>query len=158
MLYDGGNVINDPFKLIDLLALPHDTDERLRTGCTDEDAAIAAEFFFSSTDGVTDEFIVFPAILAVDLDIFEDLWVRDHEVIEFGHGLSGFTQDLQRLHRSDEAVACRIEFWENDMAGLFTADGVVMLQHFLKNIAVPHLWIPSDNRFPSGLCQSQDCS
>lgn len=70
MLYDGGNVINDPFKLIDLLALPHDTDERLRAGCTDEDAAIAAELFFSSTDGVTDEFIVFPAILAVDLDIF----------------------------------------------------------------------------------------
>lgn len=139
MLYDGGNVINDPFKLIDLLALPHDTDERLRAGCTDEDAAIAAEFFFSSTDGVTDEFIVFPAILAVDLDIFENLWICDHEVIKFRHGLSGFTQNLQRLHRSDEAVACRIEFWENDMAGLFTADGVVMLQHFFKNIAVAHL-------------------
>ena len=75
MLYDGSNVINDAFKLVDFLAFAHDTDERLRAGCTDEDTAIAAKFFFRSADGVADELVVFPAILAVDLDIFQNLWI-----------------------------------------------------------------------------------
>ena len=79
----GCDIINDSFELVDFFPFAHDADQRFRTGCTDEDAPVASQFLFAGLDGIADQFIILPAVLAVHPDIFQDLRIGHHQMIHF---------------------------------------------------------------------------
>jgi hypothetical protein len=122
--------------LVFVLAFDHDAGEGFSAGEADEDAALAGEIEFAGGDGFLDGGEVGDGLALADADVEKNL----------GEGLKGFgdliegsfggEHGVEDTEGGEEAIAGGGEIGEDDVAGLFSAEGGANTEHFLEDIFV----------------------
>ena len=116
--------------------LDEDADLVLGAGVADELAAGVAE----GGVGFLHEFLKAGEVgerrLGVDLEVEQFLRELVHDGGELGEGGLALDHHAQDLERAEDAVAGGDVVAENEVAGIFTAEGVIVLAHALDDAAV----------------------
>jgi hypothetical protein len=114
----------------------HDAGEGFGAGVADDYAAGVAEGGFCGGDGGADGGDLVEGALFADVDVDDDLGEGFEVGGELGEGLAAAVDDVEEEERGEDAVAGGGAAGEDDVAGLFAAEGCAGGEHLLEDVLV----------------------
>ena len=114
----------------------HDAGEGFGAGVADDDAAGVGEGEFGGGDGGGYGGDLVERALFADVDVDDGLREGFEVGGEFGEGLAAAMHDVEEQERGEEAVAGGGAAGEDDVAGLFAAEGRAGGEHLLEDVLV----------------------
>ena len=118
-----------------VFGLDHDAGELLGAGVAEDDAAVFTECGLGFGEGTGDGGERLERGLGFYFYVDDGLWIV-LEALDEGFDLAAHGDERSDFDSGEQAVSRRAVVEENDVAGLFAADDVATLEHFLEDVAI----------------------
>src|ERR1035437_6660253 len=130
--YGGGVVVHEGFGF----GFDHDAGEGFGTGVADDYAAGVGEGEFCGGDGGGDGGDLVERTLFADVHVDDDLREGLEVGGELGEGLAAAVDDVEQQECGEQAVTGGAAAGEDDVAGLFAAQGCAGGEHLFEDVLV----------------------